>query len=155
MINPKKGGDFFTFFIFFDGKVQKLSPGCDHPGGVVPFFIFSKKKKSSPPGRSNRPLNFGLRDLTDSMTFSSAPKAFQSLENTHRKRSVSLFFKSLEFYASSIELSEDGKNGKNGKNLHPGDIQQICSANVDDVVCSNGVNFFFSPPKKKNSLCSV
>ena len=56
MINPKKGGDFFTFFIFFDGKVQKLSPGCDHPGGVVPFFIFSKKKKSSPPGRSNRPL---------------------------------------------------------------------------------------------------
>ena len=51
------------------------------------------------------------------MAFSSAPKAFQSLENTHRKRSVSLFLKSLEFYASSIELSEDGKNGKNGKNL--------------------------------------
>ena len=118
MINPKKGGDFFTFFIFFDGKVQKLSPGCDHPGGVVPFFIFSKKKvlatwafKPSPCG-SNRPLNFGLRDLTDSMTFSSAPKPFQSLENTHRKRSVSLFLKSLEFYASSIELSEDGKNGR-------------------------------------------
>ena len=49
------------------------------------------------------------------MAFRSAPKAFQSLENTHRKRSVSLFFKSLEFYASSIELSDDGKNGKNGK----------------------------------------
>ena len=47
------------------------------------------------------------------MAFSSAPKVFQSLENTHRKRSVSSFFKSLEFYASSIELSEDGKNGKN------------------------------------------
>jgi len=46
------------------------------------------------------------------MAFSSAPKAFQSLENTHRKRSVSLFFKSLEFYASSIELSEDGKMGR-------------------------------------------
>ena len=45
------------------------------------------------------------------MAFSSAPKAFQSLENTHRKRSVSFFKKSLEFYASSIELSEDGKNG--------------------------------------------
>ena len=40
---------------------------------------------------------------------SSAPKAFQSLKNTHRKRSVSLFFKSSEFYASSVELSEDGK----------------------------------------------
>ena len=51
------------------------------------------------------------------MAFRSAPKAFQSLENTHRKRSVSLFLKSLEFYASSIELSEDGKNGKNGKIL--------------------------------------
>ena len=51
-------------------------------------------------------------DLTASMAFSSAPKAFQSLENTHRKRSVSLFFKSLEFYASSIELSEDGKMGR-------------------------------------------
>jgi len=46
------------------------------------------------------------------MAFRSAPKAFQSLENTHRKRSVSLFFKSLEFYASSIELSEDGKMGR-------------------------------------------
>ncbi len=46
------------------------------------------------------------------MAFRRAPKAFQSLENTHRKRSVSLFFKSLEFYASSIELSEDGKMGR-------------------------------------------
>ena len=55
------------------------------------------------------------------MAFSSAPKAFQSLENTHRKRSVSFFKKSLEFYASSIELSEDGKNGKPGWS-HPGDI---------------------------------
>ena len=61
------------------------------------------------PYGANLCLNFGLRDLTDSMTFSSAPKAFQSLENTHRKQSVSLFLKSLEFYASSIELSEDGK----------------------------------------------
>ena len=87
------------------------------------------------------------------MAFSSAPKAFQSLENTHRKRSVSLFLKSLEFYASSIELSEDGKNGKNGKNLHPGDIQQICSANVDDVVCSNGVHFFLLHQKKNFFLC--
>ena len=56
------------------------------------------------------------------MAFSSAPKAFQSLENTHRKRSVSFFKKSLEFYASSIELSEDGKNGKNGKNLWGGNV---------------------------------
>ena len=46
------------------------------------------------------------------MAFSSAPKAFQSLENTHRKQSVSLFLKSLEFYTSSIELSEDGKMGR-------------------------------------------
>ena len=52
---------------------------------------------------------FKFRDLTDSMTFSSAPKALQSIENTHRKQSVSLFLKSLEFYASSVELSEDGK----------------------------------------------
>ena len=37
---------------------------------------------------------------------------FQSLENTHRKQSVSLFLKSLEFYTSSIELSEDGKMGR-------------------------------------------
>ena len=48
----------------------------------------------------------------DSMTFSSAPKAFQSIENAYRKQSVSLFLKSLEFYASSIELSEDGKMGR-------------------------------------------
>ena len=47
------------------------------------------------------------------MVFVSAPKAFQSLENAYRKRSVSFFYKSLEFYASSVELSEDGKNGKN------------------------------------------
>ena len=53
-----------------------------------------------------------LRDLTDSMAFVNAPKAFQSLKNAYRKRSVSLFSKSLEFYASSVELSEDGKNGK-------------------------------------------
>ena len=46
------------------------------------------------------------------MTFSSAPKALQSIENTHRKQSVSLFLKSLEFYTSSIELSEDGKMGR-------------------------------------------
>ena len=46
------------------------------------------------------------------MAFSSAPKAFQSLENTHRKQSVSLFLKSLEFYTSSIELSEVGKMGR-------------------------------------------
>ena len=46
------------------------------------------------------------------MTFSSAPKALQSIENTHRKQSVSLFLKSLEFYTSSIELSDDGKMGR-------------------------------------------
>ena len=46
------------------------------------------------------------------MAFVSAPKAFRNLENAYRKRSVSLFFKSLEFYASSIELSEDGKMGR-------------------------------------------
>ena len=47
------------------------------------------------------------------MAFSSAPKAFQSIENAYRKQSVSLFLKSLGFYASSVEFSEDGKNGKN------------------------------------------
>ena len=46
------------------------------------------------------------------MAFSSALKAFQSIENAYRKQSVSLFFKSLEFYTSSIELSEDGKMGR-------------------------------------------
>ena len=53
------------------------------------------------------------------MTFSSAPKALQSLENTHRKQSVSLFLKSLEFYTSSIELSEDGKMGRMYANPKP------------------------------------
>ena len=64
------------------------------------------------PCGANLCLNFGLRDLTDSMAFSSAPKALQSIENTHRKQSVSLFLKSLEFYTSSIELSDDGKMGR-------------------------------------------
>ena len=97
----------------------------EYPLGVTTqvgssLYIFSKKKvkvlltwgcKPSPYG-ANRPLNFGLRDLTASMAFSSAPKALQSIENTHRKQSVSLFLKSLEFYTSSIELSEDGKMGR-------------------------------------------
>ena len=84
-----------------------------------PFFFRKKNVKVLPnwafkpsPCGSNRPLNFGLRDLTDSMTFSSTLKAFQSIENAYRKQSVSLFFKSLEFYTSSIELSEDGKMGR-------------------------------------------
>ena len=96
------------------------SIGMGPPRWGRPFIFFEKKKcQSSPswafkpsPSRSNRLLNFGLRDLTDSMTFSSAPKALQSIENTHRKQSVSLFLKSLEFYTSSIELSDDGKMGR-------------------------------------------
>mgnify|MGYP004348136961 CR=1 FL=1 len=56
------GGDWVNYEDFFFQAI--LSPGCDHPGGVVPFFIFLKKNfrvlKSSPTGRANRPLNFCL-----------------------------------------------------------------------------------------------
>ena len=46
------------------GHTCVISPGCDHPGGVVPFY-FSKKKKSPPsPGRSNRPLPVQTVPLT-------------------------------------------------------------------------------------------
>ena len=34
---------FFVLFFFGAGLFRGISPGCDHPGGVIPFFIFVEK----------------------------------------------------------------------------------------------------------------
>ena len=86
------------------------------------------------------------------MAFSSAPKAFQSLENIRRKRSVSFFSKSLEFYASSVELSEDGKMGRIYANPKPiwarRTKRKKKQAKVKAQVCT--IRHKFAPPGEED-----